>query len=78
MKKHAIISDTGRYTSTTHQSAISLAEDRTLVDKDVLRYGAPLGWGDEPIALLVGEPFDASLHLFRHGYFESRESEHLG
>jgi hypothetical protein len=37
----------------THQSAISLAENATLVDKDIVGDGATLGWSDEPEALLV-------------------------
>lgn len=47
-----------------HQRAISFAENAALVDKDVLLDGTTLGRGNEPIALLVGEPFDRSLHLF--------------
>jgi hypothetical protein len=37
----------------SHQSAISLAENAALVDKDIVGDGATLGWSDEPEALLV-------------------------
>jgi hypothetical protein len=49
-----------------HQGAISLAKDAALVHEDILSDGTPLLWGNETIALPVGEPFHASLHLFRH------------
>lgn len=54
---------------TTHQSAIPLAENATLVDKDIVGDRATLGWSDEPEALFVREPFDASLQfIVRHGF----------
>jgi len=49
-----------------HQGAISLTENAALVHEDILGDGASLCWSNETVALPVGEPFDASLHLFRH------------
>jgi hypothetical protein len=49
-----------------HQSAISLAENAALVHEDILSDGTSLRWGNETISLSIGEPFDASFHLFRH------------
>jgi len=43
-----------------HQSTISLAENTTLMNKDIFLNGTTLSWSYEAITLFVGEPFDAS------------------